>query len=388
MLPDDLLSCSVAGALVVPHFLGEHDHPWLRALLEEHERFIGRPQRELEARLREPLPYESPPKKLRLAIQVLGRLRPSHRKTAVPPRRARALVFGEAARSPALPQSILSAVAASLGVTPEDLRDSLFGDLPGERLVGAPAQPLSAVELALRCNLALVQALLFRATIVRIEVEGNTRALVRQAKWRGLICSGIERSGTADATLELSGPFALFRNTRLYGRALGELVPPLTWCPRFRLRAECVFHGRRLTLQLRTGDPIFPASAPRRYDSHLEERFAREFRRLAPAWDVLREPEPITAGGTLIFPDFALQHRSDLGRRWLLEIVGFWTPDYVARKLALYRSARLSNLILCIDEGRNCAEADLPDGALVVRFRRRVDAAGVLRMVATTHGLR
>ena len=99
-------------------------------------------------------------------------------------------------------------------------------------------------------------------------------------------------------------------------------------------------------------------------------------------------PAPITAGGTLIFPDFALQHRADLGRRWLLEIVGFWTPDYVARKLALYRSARLSNLILCIDEGRNCAEADLPDGALVVRFRRRVDAAGVLRMVETTHCLR
>ena len=101
---------------------------------------------------------------------------------------------------------------------------------------------------------------------------------------------------------------------------------------------------------------------------------------------MLREPEPITAGGTLIFPDFALQHRSDPGRRWLLEIVGFWTPDYVARKLALYRSARLSNLILCIDEGRNCAEADLPAGALVVRFRRRMDAAGVLRMVETTHG--
>ncbi len=383
MLFDDLLSCRVAGARVVPHFLGEHDHPWLQVLLEEHERFIGKPQRELEARLREPLPCESPPRKLGLAIQVLGRLRPSHRKTAVPPRRARALVFGEAARTPAPRKTILSSVAASLGVTPEDLRDSLFADLPGERLVGAPAQPLSAVELALRCNLALVQALLLRATIVRIDVEGNTRALVRQAKWRGLICTGIERSGLGNASLELSGPFALFRHTRLYGRALGELVPLLVWCLRFRLRAECVLRGRRLTLQLGTGDPIFPAGAPRRYDSQLEERFAREFRRLAPAWDVVREPEPIPAGGTLIFPDFALRHRSNPARRWLLEIVGFWTPDYVARKLALYRSARLSNLILCIDEDRNCAEANLPPGALVVRFRRRVDVAAVLRVVET-----
>jgi predicted nuclease of restriction endonuclease-like RecB superfamily len=37
----------------------------------------------------------------------------------------------------------------------------------------------------------------------------------------------------------------------------------------------------------------------------------------------------------LIFPDFALQLRSDPGQRWLLEIAGFWTPDDVSRKLAL-----------------------------------------------------
>jgi predicted nuclease of restriction endonuclease-like RecB superfamily len=269
-------------------------------------------------------------------------------------------------------------------VSVEDLRESLFADLPGERIVAAPAQPLSAVELALRCNLSVVQEMLFRATVVRVEVEGNTRVLVRHAKWRGLICAVAERPGSASAAVEISGPFALFRNTRLYGRALGELVPLLAWCPRFRLQAKCVFQGRRLTLQLGAGDPIFPSSAPRQYDSLLEERFAREFRRLAPAWDVIREPEPIVAADTLIFPDFALQHRSDPTRRWLLEIVGFWTPEYVARKLALYRSARLPSLVLCIDEDRNCSGADLPSGARVIRYRRRVDPATVLRAIEAT----
>lgn len=379
----DLLSYSVAGTVVVPHYLGEHDHPWLRVLLEEHERFIGRPQRELEARLRDPLPCESPPRKLRLAIQVLGRLRPHNRKSAVLPRRARANVFGEAARTSASPEAVLTAVAACLGVTPEDLQESLFADLPGERIVAVPAQSLSAVELALRCNLAVVQEMLFRATVVRVEVEGNTRVLVRHAKWRGLICTVADRSCGTSTSMEISGPFAVFRNTRLYGRALGELVPLLAWCPRFRLQAECAFQGRRLTLQLGAGDPIFPASTPRRYDSLLEERFAREFRLLAPTWDVIREPEPIVAGGTLIFPDFALQHRTDPARRWLLEIAGFWTPDYVARKLALYRSARVPSLIFCIDENRNCAEADLPSGARVIRYRRRVDPAEVLRAIET-----
>src|SRR2546425_1294734 len=201
LLSADLLSYSVAGTLAVPHFLGEHAPPWLRVLLEEHERFIGRPQRELEARLRDPLPCESPPRKIRLAIQVLGRLRPRERKSAVPPRRARAHVFGEAARTSAQSQAILSTVAASLGVSLEDLQDSLFADLPGERLVAAPAQPLSTTELALRSNLALVQALLCRATGVRIEGEGNTPTLVRHAQRRGLISTPAERSRAADATL-------------------------------------------------------------------------------------------------------------------------------------------------------------------------------------------
>jgi len=246
---------------------------------------------------------------------------------------------------------------------------------------------LSAAELALRSNLALVQGLLFHASALAIDVEGNTRALVRHAKWRGLICTVAERSGPEGVSLEISGPFALFRNTRLYGRALGELIPLLGWCARFRLRAVCILEGRPLTLQLTTGDPTFPTMAPRQYDSRLEERFAREFRRLAPEWDVVREPEPIAVEGALIFPDFALQHRRDPGRRWLLEVMGFWTPDYVARKLALYRKARRSNLVLCIDEARNCAAADLPAGALIIRFRRRVDPVAVFHAIRAAEQL-
>ena len=95
----------------------------------------------------------------------------------------------------------------------------------------------------------------------------------------------------------------------------------------------------------------------------------------------MREPEPVVAGDALVFPDFALQHRMDPSRRWLLEIVGFWTPSYLARKLASYRAAGLSNLILCIDEERDCADGDLPPGTFVVRFRRRIDVGAVCRLI-------
>jgi predicted nuclease of restriction endonuclease-like RecB superfamily len=381
LLPDALLNFSVVGDTIVPHFLGEQDHPWLRVLIEEHDRFIGRPERELAARLAEPLPCESPSRKLKQAVHVLTRLGQGRAHAAVPPRRARAAVFGEAARTADRPETVYARVAASLGIDAGALEHALFADLPGNRLVTAAAVALSPAELALRTNLALAQALLVRADTVRIEAAGNARVVVRHARWRGLICTVVEGERAADAVLDLSGPFALFRHTRLYGRALGEILPLLAWCRRFRLRARSNSGGRPLVLELATGDPILPSAEPRRFDSRIEERFARDFRRLAPDWDALREPEPVPAGGTLIFPDFALHHRQDPGRRWLLEIVGFWTPEYVARKLALYRSARLTNLILCIDDERNCAPGDLPAGARVLRFRRRVDPAAVLRLI-------
>ncbi len=74
--------------------------------------------------------------------------------------------------------------------------------------------------------------------------------------------------------------------------------------------------------------------------------------RIAPDWDVIREPEAVPAAGKLIFPDFLLRHRLDPARAWLVEIVGFWTPDYLSRKLAGLRAARIPNLILCVDEER------------------------------------
>jgi hypothetical protein len=374
------LSYRLVGSTVVPRFLGEADHPWLRALLDERDRLVGRPQRELDARLREPLTPEGPAGKKQLVVRVLARLGRTTRDAAVPPRQARRLVFGEAAGAAGARDATLVRVASSLAVTAEELEASLFADLPGERVVTRLGASLSPTELALRANLALTQALLFRATGVTLEVEGNARALVRTAKLRGLICT-VSRASSRDTVLEVSGPLALFRRTILYGRALGALVPHLAWCPRFRLRAACLLEERLVDLSLGTGDPILPADPPRHYDSQLEERFAREFRKLAPDWDVFREPEPVVTGNRLVFPDFALQHRYDASRRWLLEIVGFWTPDYVRRKLALYREARVTNLILCIDEARACDETSLPTGVVVVRFRRRVDAVAVRRIV-------
>ena len=102
---------------------------------------------------------------------------------------------------------------------------------------------------------------------------------------------------------------------------------------------------------------------------------------LAPDWDVIREPEPVRAGASLIFPDFLLRHRLRPERRAFVEIVGFWTPAYLQNKLEKLRQATVPAFVVCIDEARACAPAELPAGWPVVPFRRRVDATAVLRAV-------
>ena len=43
-----------------------------------------------------------------------------------------------------------------------------------------------------------------------------------------------------------------------------------------------------------------------------------------------------------------------------MEVIGFWTAEYLERKLAGLRKAGIRNLIVCVDADRGCSEADLP----------------------------
>jgi hypothetical protein len=61
--------------------------------------------------------------------------------------------------------------------------------------------------------------------------------------------------------------------------------------------------------------------------------------------------------------------------------VGFWTPQYLQDKLEHLLAAGASNLIICIDEKRNCSDSDLPTTSPVIRYRNRVDVGAVLAAV-------
>ncbi len=406
MLPHTLarLSTQLGGNQLVLHYLTEKDHAWLRALTDEYERGVGSKRSALFARLKEPLTTPAPKAKQRWAVEVLQRLTDARAKAAVPPREARWATFTAAANFAAPRGEVLKNASLLLGTDAESLEAALFADLRSESTTCALPAALSPEKLALDANLRLVNSWMQRARGVRITAWGNTRALVRQARLHGLICN-IRRAGPPDTAsaeaaiacgldpltesptegveLQISGPLALFRHTVIYGRALSALIPRALWCHRFELRAECETSSAAAvaTLTVRSGDPLRVGRELAPYDSQVEARFAKDFRKAAPDWHLVREPRPVESLGSLIFPDFELVHRRDGARRWLLEIVGFWTPKYLEEKLRKLRAARLENVLLCIDQERGCSEAELPKDAKIIRYKRRIDVQAVLALV-------
>jgi uncharacterized protein len=383
LLPASRIQVRITGDRAIPVWLGAEDYAWLRALIEDFVRLDGRPYREVASFIKEPPRVPSPPGKRQMAIWTLENLS-GRRLPPIDTSRLRDVVVVEAQRARNAGRfnraEIMVAGAQKFGLAAEAIEESLFADLPGERRLRTPNPVPDPHSLAIRTNLALAQGLLRIASEVCIELFGGARAVVRQVHLRRLLC--IVCRGKMDGVrLDISGAFSLFHHTTMYGRALASILPLLPWCERFNLNARCMLRGRFVNAHLHSGDPIALGEPPKAYDSRLEERFARDFARATLDWDLVREPEPIEASDTLVFPDFALIHRRNPSRRFMLEIVGFWTPNYLRDKLNRLRDASRDPLVLCIDRGLNCSSGDLPAHARILWFQKRIDPKAVLEAI-------
>lgn len=366
------------GDRITLQLLDESDVAWIAALIDEAQAAIGQPWRELLVRL-EGLPTRTKDARAVAVIEALRHRLGGREPGGVKAAEIRSRVFGRAALDAETRRARIEAVAGTLGISADETERGMWADLPGERCVTMPRGRPTELVIASEANLLILQRLLLRCFELELRLWGNARSIVRVASVRGLLATA-EMRGNA-VQIEISGPLALFHRTTVYGRALGSILAHLPWCERFELDVHCDLGRGPATVQLRAPLLLPPSSAPKRYDSRVEERFAQDIAKRAPRWRVVREPAPVIAGKHLAFPDFVLEHRDDPGRRWWVEIVGFWTSDYLATKLARYRAADLNNVILCIDAQRAIDEREFPHGVHVTRYKRRVDVDEVLSII-------
>ena len=117
----------------------------------------------------------------------------------------------------------------------------------------------------------------------------------------------------------------------------------------------------------------------------MEADFAAEFHAKfgdeRQQWLLTREDHVIVLGDSVFIPDFTLTHRKT-GRRAVIEIVGFWHPEYLRRKVAKVRAAKRRNLILLVYEGVNLTAERLADvPAQVLYFKNKPVLKDVMALV-------
>jgi uncharacterized protein len=283
--------------------------------------------------------------------------------------------------------------ATALGRSVQDVRQLLYADAPGARVLRR-APDVDGRALLARYNLELARAVLIDAERLTLTARGGWRAIFRAVKAARLMYT-VRRHGRS-YEVEVTGPAAQFivRPAR-YGVRLARVVPALMRAPAWRFEADVRgADGARLSFRVQGQPRARAARAPLgeearrpRYDSAWERSLATDFRRrfggdARGGWTLSRESSPVAIGDELFLPDFTLRH--DDGREALVELVGFWTPEYLAAKTRKIAAANLGHLILVVYRGLAVGKAtagleSLVEGERIVWFTAQPRATEVVK---------
>lgn len=228
--------------------------------------------------------------------------------------------------------------------------------------------------------------------------------------------------------LHLDGPASLFRMSERYGNSFAKLFPILLKSEGWKLKAGILYkgyQGKRILefsldgseeafrfvpeaagyseslspdlqfaeekegYRLEAGKGIENEGRPAEkeagtveaetavegeaFDSTFEQQFANlSF----GGWEVKREPTILKAGRFAFVPDFSLQKN---GIKVYAEIVGFWTPEYLKKKIEKLKDVK-EPVILLINRKLKCSEKDFP-AQDVIFFDRKIPANEVTQVL-------
>jgi uncharacterized protein len=286
---------------------------------------------------------------------------------------------------------IVDLVALRLGLNTTTIAENMWSDLE-DNMVIVHFFSLSPKELIGWYNLSLVQTMLFNCTHLEFSVSGGVhwKRVLRDLKRLGLMYyleqrqkipadqgiryenkrvqkndnSAPQEKDEAKIVCAVSGPLSIFKLTDRYGTSIAKLIPsivsagewfikawivrknfvsgkkiyefelshntsPLLLCEPFRKDSKITNVNEQLTSR-----QIYVTSSTL-YDSKVEENFAKRFTQSHNGWALTREPDPIVlSDGKALIPDFMFEK---YGKKIYFEIVGFWTIDYLQKKLEKIR---------------------------------------------------
>jgi len=268
-----------------------------------------------------------------------------------------------------------AAIAAEVGVAWDEIDRRLYADVMAfQRLESSQGYP-DAVALLSRYNVAQLQACLYAAERMTVTATQDLKTILRYAKLARLL-HDIRRAGPSEYVIDFSGPASVLRETRRYGVNFARFLPALLACKGWKITATLQTPWKtRAVLALSAKDrytSVLPP--PAEFDSSVEEGFAAKFGPERQGWRLERESEVLADGQTVFVPDFVFRHED--GTTVFFEIVGFWTPEYLAKKRETLRRFRGRDILLAVPE-RSLREGAEP-GENVVAYKTAIKIEPVL----------
>ena len=324
----------------------KHAHylTYVKQMLAVYRTGVGRTRRELHRAIENVFAHEPDCDRRRIAafcklLDEAGEFADDARGSAA---ELRLKVFSIAARFHPLVESadriferdekeVKNQIAAEIGKPWAEIESALYVDVLSFQPLTSFAGFADEAALLSRYNEAQVQASLYKADSMTVNVRSDFNSILRYAKLARLL-HDIRRVGPSEYRIDFSGPAAVIHETRRYGINFARFLPALLaardWSMRATMRTPW---GTRAVLTLSNRDRYtshFPL--PAEFDSSIEESFAKKFGEEAEGWRLSREGVILHDGQTTFVPDFTFRHTD--GREVLMEVVGFWTPEYLAKK--------------------------------------------------------
>jgi predicted nuclease of restriction endonuclease-like RecB superfamily len=283
------------------------------------------------------------------------------------------------ATNPEQRKTIIEKVASETKISVQELEESMYADLESE-LNMQSFDPIAPQELLEKYNLSLAQTLLFDSIELKFTVSGNWQNIFFKAKKLGLIYEAYKSN---EFWVKIDGPASLFKLTRRYGTAIAKLLPAIIANPRWTVEAKILWKFTNtlydFKLESWKHSPLFGSQRiTETFDSFVEENFASRFKALKSEWQLKREPEPIVTGQQVIIPDFSFERE---GRKLYMEIVGFWTKEYLQRKIAKLKKVK-EQILVAVDENLACerlTKLEKQHSLNILYYRKEIPLPAVLR---------
>jgi len=403
MLPSDLLINRLSGESIDPKRLDidQANLALAQSLIDCFSQAKGKRQGDLDQQLSE-LEGHNPDFKIQRGLAHLLRKGFCEFEVVSPlePAELRPRVFARAAQavqSRAQMELTLEAIAATLSqelsreVLAQEVRQGLYADLPQNRIL-TQYDPPTAEALLHRYNLSQVQGIFYQATQLVLNAHrndpGEYKLLFRYLKLFQLMAY-IEGDPDQGFTITVDGPTSLFKASTRYGLSIAKLLPALLHVSRWSLTAQLLrkdFYTkekRSARFSLDADCELVSHYPPgKTYDSMLEESFVKRWDKLKTDWQLEREVDLIPIPGSVMIPDFRLVHPN--GETRLLEIVGYWRPEYLRKKFAQVKKSGRTDIVLAISERLNLEKAGVKFDQLpvpIVWFKDKLAPKAVLTVL-------